>query len=144
MESHSAELNEENAVELLRGSDLVLDAVDNFKTRFIMNETCVKLKIPFTYAAAIKDNISFTFMFPEETACLRCIFPKNPRDTKCDEVGILGTTAGFVGVFSASQALNHLLKTPVIKDKLLYATLSDFKLELIDIKRRKGCDICWN
>ena len=142
IESHAVELNESNAVELLRGSNLVLDAMDNFKTRFIINETCVTLKLPLTYAAAIQDNVSFTFMTPDETPCLRCIFPKNTKDTKAENVGVLGTTAGFVGVLSASQAINFLIGKPVLKNKLLYATLGDFKIELINIRRRKGCEVC--
>ena len=142
VESHAVELDEENAVELLRGSNLVLDALDNFKARFIMNEACVKLSMPFTYAAAIQDNVSFTFIVPKETPCLRCIMPDNPKDTKAEDEGILGTTAGFVGVLSASQAVNYLIGKPVLKNKLLYATLGDFKFEMIDIKRGKGCEVC--
>lgn len=142
VESHVADINEENAVDLIRGSNVVLDALDNFRSRFTLNEACVKLKIPSTYAAAIEDKISFTFMIPGETPCLRCIFPDDPKDTKASEVGILGTTPGFVGVLSASQCINYLLKEPVIKNKLLYCSMGDFQIDLIDIKRNKKCGIC--
>jgi molybdopterin/thiamine biosynthesis adenylyltransferase len=142
VESHAIKLDEENAVEFLRGSNVVLDGLDNFDTRFIVNEACVKLGIPSTYAAAIQDTVSFTFMIPGKTPCLRCIFPKKPKDTKAEDVGVLGPTAGFVGVLSASQCINYLIGNPVIQNKLLYATLGEFSVELFDIKRRKDCEIC--
>jgi molybdopterin/thiamine biosynthesis adenylyltransferase len=142
VESQVAEIDDDNAVDLLRGSNVVLDALDNFKSRFIMNEACVKLKMPFTYAAAIENKVSFTFMIPGETPCLRCIFPKHPKDTKASEVGVMGTAPGFVGVLSASQCLNFLLKKPVIKNKLFYCDMDDFQIDMIDIKRNERCGVC--
>ena len=63
-------------------------------------------------------------------------------DTKASEVGILGTTPGFVGVLSASQAINYLLKNPVIRNKLLYCSMGDFQIDLIDIKINTKCSVC--
>jgi molybdopterin/thiamine biosynthesis adenylyltransferase len=81
-------------------------------------------------------------MVSGKTPCLRCIFPKKPHDNKAEDVGIIGTAPGFIGVLSASQCLNFLVGDPVLENEMLYATLDDFRVELFGIKRRKGCEAC--
>jgi len=103
-------LGSENAEEVLSGSDLVLDGTDNFETRFLINDLCVKKKIPWIYGGCVGTSGLIAVILPGRTACLRCFITPEAAaaEPTCDTVGILGPVAGAVGSLQAARALRLL------------------------------------
>ncbi len=141
IESVPDDLNS-SSIEKLIGSSLVLDGTDNMRTRFLMNDFCLKNKIPFTYGAAIKSDGLFTLIVPEETACLRCFVPDVSATDTCETAGVLGPVAGLIGTLSAAEAIKFLTGKECIKNQLFHVNVYKNKFELIKLKKNKDCPAC--
>lgn len=141
IESVDDDLNPSN-IDFLSGSSIVIDGTDNMETRFLVNDFCLKNRMPFTYAAAIKSEGLFTLVVPKETACIRCFIPKaSVRDT-CETAGVLGPAVGLIGVISAGEAIKYLIGKECIKGHLFHMNFYKNLYELIEIKRSKNCPAC--
>jgi adenylyltransferase/sulfurtransferase len=105
-----ADLTPANADVLLSEADLLLDATDNFETRYLMNDYAVKNHRPWIYAAAIGAYGVTMNVIPGDTACLTCIFPAPPQGTveTCDTAGILNSAVNLIGSIQATEALKFL------------------------------------
>jgi molybdopterin/thiamine biosynthesis adenylyltransferase len=133
-------------IELLVGVDLILDATDNFETRYLINDYAVKSSLPWIYAAAVGAYGVTMNILPDETACLACIFPAPPGGTveTCDTAGVLGPAVNLVASIEAMEALKLLVGA---RDKLR-RTLLSFDLwnndqsEIATTKRRADCRVC--
>ncbi len=100
------------AVETLRGHDLVIDATDNFATRYLINDVCVGLGLPFIIGALDRFQGQMALCNHNGGASYRCLFPDRPTAEtapSCGEQGILGSVAGMVGLAQANEALKYLL-----------------------------------
>ncbi len=108
---------------LLEGADLVLDATDNFETRYLINDYAVEQGKPWIYAAAIGAYAVTMNILPGETACLACIFPKPPGGTveTCDTAGILNSAVNLAASIEVTEAFKLLTGA---KDKLRRTLLS--------------------
>ncbi|MEM2710914.1 MAG: HesA/MoeB/ThiF family protein [Candidatus Bathyarchaeia archaeon] len=138
-------LNGDNAEELLSGVDCVVDGLDNMATRYIVNRTCVKFRIPYVFGAAIglEGNLS-VFAHPE-TPCLECIMP-NINDAAlptCDIRGVLNTTPGIIGIMEALEAIKVLagIGAP-LKGKLMICDFGDMYITTIDVAKSPNCPAC--
>ena len=148
-----------NAEELVSGSfsgldakaDVVLDGTDNFSTRYLLNDVCVKRGVPFVYGAAVSTGGMTMTVVPSgasPTPCLRCIFPDPPAPGSaptCDTAGILGPVAGIVGAMQAAEAIKLLLdREDQIARGLRQIDLWTNVLRTIDAgqARRAGPDVC--
>jgi molybdopterin/thiamine biosynthesis adenylyltransferase len=111
VQAEVADLTPENAEALLGQADLVLDATDNFETRYLINDWAVKQGKPWIYAAAVAAYAVTMNIIPGETACLSCIFPAPPEGTveTCDTAGILNSAVNWVGSIQATEALKFLV-----------------------------------
>ncbi|MCL4396233.1 MAG: ThiF family adenylyltransferase, partial [Chloroflexi bacterium] len=78
IEAVVADVNAENIEEQVRGATLVMDGTDNFETRFLVNDACVKHGVPWIYAGAVASYGMTMTIVPHETACLRCLFERDP------------------------------------------------------------------
>lgn len=105
-----ADVTPDNIETLLNGVDLVLDATDNFETRYLLNDFAVKHDKPWIYAAAVAAYGVTMNIIPGQTACLSCIFPATPQGTleTCDTAGILNSAVNLVGSIQATEALKFL------------------------------------
>jgi len=105
-----ADLHPGNIEELLHGAEIVLDATDNFETRYLINDYAIKTNIPWIYAAAVAAYGATMNILPGETACLACIFPEPPGGTveTCDTAGILNSAVNLVASLEATEALKIL------------------------------------
>jgi molybdopterin/thiamine biosynthesis adenylyltransferase len=123
VEPEVADLTPENAAQLLGEADLILDATDNFETRYLMNDFAVKHGRPWIYAAAVASYSVTMNVLPGETACLSCIFPAPPQGAveTCDTAGILNPAVNLVGSIQAAEALKVLVGA---RDKLRRTLLS--------------------
>ncbi|MEM2988276.1 MAG: ThiF family adenylyltransferase, partial [Candidatus Bathyarchaeia archaeon] len=122
-----------------------LDGLDNIRTRYLVNRTCVNLKIPYVFGAAIGIEGNLSVFAPPETPCLECVLP-NLEDSNlltCDVRGVLGATPGIIGTMEAMETIKLLtgVGTP-LKGKLMICDFSDMYFTIIDIYKRENCPAC--
>jgi molybdopterin/thiamine biosynthesis adenylyltransferase len=141
-----ADVTPENIEALLADSDLILDATDNFETRYLINDFAVKHGKPWIYAAAVAAYAVTMNIIPGETACLACMFPSPPQGTveTCDTAGILNSAVNLIGSIQATEALKFLVGA---RDKLRRTLLSfdlwtNDQAEIAAAKPRPGCQTC--
>ncbi|WP_343486306.1 HesA/MoeB/ThiF family protein [Allomuricauda sp. d1] len=116
-------LTKDNALNIIKGFDLVVDATDNFATRYLINDACVILKKPFVYGALHGFEGQVAVFNQQDGPTYRCLFP-NPPDSdeipNCDENGVLGVLPGIVGTLQALEAVKVLTGVgEVLSGKLL-------------------------
>ncbi len=138
-------LNTNNAETLLSNVDCVVDGLDNMLTRYIVNRTCVKLRVPYVFGAAIGIEGNLSVFTPPTTPCLECILPNLLDDDlpKCSNRGVLGATPGIIGAMQAMETIKLItgIGTP-LKGKLMVCDFNDMTFTPIDILKRKGCPAC--
>lgn len=112
IEPRPIDVDSGNVEKLIAGATLVLDGTDNAATRYLVNDACVKHRIPWIYGAAIATEGRVMPVLPERGPCLRCIFrempPAGELDT-CDTAGVLGATAGIVANLQSAIAIRLLV-----------------------------------
>ncbi|HEX3015757.1 MAG TPA: ThiF family adenylyltransferase [Desulfobacteria bacterium] len=107
-----ADLNPGNVLDLLRDIDLVVDGTDNFETRFVVNDACWKLNIPWVYGGAVGSSGVVAAFVPGQTVCLRCLFDSSPGPgfaPTCDTAGIINPASGLVASLQTAEALKILV-----------------------------------
>jgi len=141
IKAYSERLTEQNAAALLAGYDLILGAVDSFETRSVINKACISLGVPYIDGGVNGFSGSVLYAHPPETPCINCIFPE--QSAKNEAIGVLGTTAGVIGVMIANLALLSLLglENPLIGKLFLYDGLR-MRTDLIAIRRNETCPAC--
>jgi molybdopterin-synthase adenylyltransferase len=155
---HIADLVPANIHELLAPAHLILDATDNFETRYLLNDYAVQQSRPWIYAAAIgayaatmnilpkpPDNLSTPYsLFP--TACLSCIFPKPPTGPveTCDTAGILSTAVNLAASIQTTEALKFLTNQPHLMRRTLYShdLWSNDRSEINTSTPNPDCPVC--
>jgi len=139
--AYKERLTVENARTLLGGYDLVLGAVDSFETRFAINQACVSLGTPYIDGGVNGFSGSVLYSHPPDLPCLNCIFPT--RSSNKRNTGVLGTTAGTIGVAMANLALLTLLGLPnPLRGKLFLYDGLRMRTDLIDVQKSEACPVC--
>lgn len=153
-----AALNPEVAIETVYGrltgpalretvarADAVVDASDNFATRFALNEACVKLGTPLIAGAAIRlqGQVSTFPLNRPGSPCYRCLFDDDDQagDT-CSEQGILAPVAGIIGCVQATEAIKVLIGLPTLAGRLLLLDASTMKWREVTFVRDHTCPVC--
>lgn len=105
-----ADVNPDNAVDLLSGVDLILDGTDNFETRYLINDFAVRECLPWIYGGAVASYGLAMPVLPGRTACLTCIYPEPPSGAHptCETAGVLNTVTAAVACMQVSMALRVL------------------------------------
>ena len=135
-----------NIMEILEGYDIVVDGVDNFPTRYLLNDASVRLQIPVVSASILGFDGQLSVFKPYDGPCYRCLFPQPPPAElapSCGANGVLGVLPGTMGLLQATEVVKLILGIgdPAIGRLLLYdalaATLSEVK-----VRRDPDCPIC--
>lgn len=110
IEAEIADLNPENAEELLAGADVILDGTDNFETRLLINDFAVRESIPWIYGAAVGSYGIAMPVLPGQSACFRCVYPEPPSGAQptCETAGVLGAVTNLIGSIQAMEGLKIL------------------------------------
>lgn len=136
----------DNVLTLLTGADLVLDGTDNFTTRFLLNDACLQLGIPWIYSGVVGSYGMTMTIRPDETACLRCLLGDLPAPgvaATCDTAGVLAPSVSVVASIAAGEALKLLAGFGELNtDALLNYDLLDNSLERFEVWRRPDCPAC--
>lgn len=140
-----ADVTPDNVLQLLHGADLIMDGADNFETRFLVNDACVQLGIPWIYSGVIASYGMSMTIRPGKTACLRCLLGQMPAPgttPTCDTAGVLGPSVAVVASIAAGEALKLLAGFGELNDGLLNYDLLDNSLDRFEIMRRPDCPTC--
>jgi molybdopterin/thiamine biosynthesis adenylyltransferase len=134
-------ITEDNVVDLVRGSNVVIDAMDNYATRFMLNKACVREKIPFIHGAVHGLEGQMTTIIPYSTPCLSCVFPEPPREVR--PFPVLGTTPATIATLQVTEALKILtgIGKP-LGGRLLIFDGTDLCFQEINIERNPKCAVC--
>ena len=144
---YKVRLNNDNSKKIIKDYDYVVDGSDNFITKFLLNDYCLKLKKTLVTGAISKfDGHIFTFDFKnKKIPCLRCFFQEsNISDDllNCESEGILGTVAGIVGTIQANEVLKKILNIGTGLDGYIFILdLLYLNFRKVKLKKRKNC-IC--
>ena len=129
-----------NVLNLAEGCCLIMDAMDNFSARYLLNEAALEMKIPYIYGGIHGLEGALTTIIPGKTACLKCIFPSAPPPSV---VPVLGATAGVIGTLQAMEAVKYITGAgDLLADRLL--TFDGYSMQFREIKIRPDpeCACC--
>jgi molybdopterin/thiamine biosynthesis adenylyltransferase len=144
---YKVRLNNNNFKKIINDYDYIVDGSDNFTTKFLLNDFCLKFKKTLVIGAISKfDGHIFTFNFKDKKIpCLRCFFQEsNISDDllNCESEGILGTVAGIVGTIQANEVLKKILNIGAGLDGYIFILdLLHLNFRKVKLKKRKNC-IC--
>jgi adenylyltransferase/sulfurtransferase len=149
IEKHNVPLTSDNALELMESYDVIIDGTDNFPTRYLVNDACVKLGKPNVYGSIFRFEGQLSVFYPgahDEAPCYRCMFPEPPPPglvPSCAEGGVLGILPGTIGTMQATEAIKLLLGIgePMIGRMMLYDAL-DMEFNTIRVRRDPNCPVC--
>ena len=147
LEPHAEQFTSENAQELVRRYDLVVDGSDNFATRYLSNDVCVWERKPNVYGSVFRfDGQSSVFAPHLGGPCYRCLFPEPPAPgtvPSCAEAGVLGVVPGIVGLIQAVEAIKLILQkgTPLVGRLLSFDALK-MKFREFNLRRDSNCPVC--
>jgi adenylyltransferase/sulfurtransferase len=140
------DINYSNITELAEGVDIIIDGTDNFETRFLINDFCVKNSIPWVYGACIGSRGVVMNIIPSQTPCLRCVFETMPQIGSfptCDTAGVIGPIAGIIASFQVAEAIKILTgEFASVNKNLLEIDVWDTKFRQIDISELKDLNSC--
>jgi adenylyltransferase/sulfurtransferase len=146
IDKHEVALTSENALDILKDYDLVVDGTDNFPTRYLVNDACVLLGKPNVYGSIFRFEGQATIFATEGGPCYRCLYPEPPPPglvPSCAEGGVLGILPGTIGLIQATEAVKLILGIgePLIGRLLLYDALG-MKFRELKLRKNPECPIC--
>src|SRR5215207_1954857 len=145
IEAVPASVTTYTAENLVKGSDIVIDALDSIDARYALNDACIRQNIPFIYAGALGMLGSVCTILPNKTACLRCMFPELEEDEMptCSTEGVHPSILYLVSGIQVSEAIKMIIgQQPTLANTLLYIDLTELSFEKIQMSRNDGCPSC--
>ncbi len=143
---YNVPLTSENAIELFTPYDVIIDGTDNFPTRYLVNDACVKLGKPNVYGSIFRCEGQVSVFYAKEGPCYRCMFPTPPPPglvPSCAEGGVLGVLPGTIGTMQATEAIKLILGIgePMIGRMLLYDAL-EMSFTKLKVRKDPKCPVC--
>jgi adenylyltransferase/sulfurtransferase len=143
---HETALSSENALDILKDYDLVVDGTDNFPTRYLVNDACVLLGKPNVYGSIFRFEGQATVFATEGGPCYRCLYPEPPPPglvPSCAEGGVLGILPGTIGLIQATEAVKLILGIgePLVGRLLLYDALG-MRFRELKLRKNPECPVC--
>jgi adenylyltransferase/sulfurtransferase len=144
---HNTRITSENALNLIRPYDIVVDGTDNFPTRYLTNDACVLLKKPNVYGSIFRFEGQASVFAPSLGGpCYRCLYPEPPPPgmvPSCAEGGVLGVLPGIIGCIQATEILKLAIgKGSSLVGRLLLFNALDMKFRELKLRRDPACPIC--
>ncbi|MBI3681204.1 MAG: molybdopterin-synthase adenylyltransferase MoeB [Acidobacteria bacterium] len=143
---HEVALASENALDIMKDYDVVVDGTDNFPTRYLVNDACVLLGIPNVYGSIFRFEGQASVFATREGPCYRCLYPEPPPPglvPSCAEGGVLGILPGVVGVIQATEAVKLILgKGETLAGRLLLYDALNMRFREMKLRKSPDCPIC--
>ncbi|HEY6936587.1 MAG TPA: molybdopterin-synthase adenylyltransferase MoeB [Terriglobales bacterium] len=139
-------LTSENALELFRDFDIIVDGTDNFPTRYLVNDACVLTGKPNVYGSIFRFEGQVSVFATKEGPCYRCLYPEPPPPglvPSCAEGGVLGILPGLVGVMQATEAIKLILgKGEPLIGRLLLVDALGMRFRELKLRKNPECPAC--
>jgi adenylyltransferase/sulfurtransferase len=145
--TQAVRLDADNAASIFADYDFIVDGSDNFPTKFLVNDTAVRLNIPFSHAGILRLQGQTMTVVPHRSACYRCFFKQPPPAEEllsCQQAGILGAVAGTIGSIQATEAIKFLagFEEGLLTDRLLTYDARALKFHTVEVKKDPECCAC--
>jgi adenylyltransferase/sulfurtransferase len=146
LETHNTPLDSNNALDILKNYDVIVDGTDNFPTRYLVNDACVLLDKPNVYGSIFRFEGQASVFYAKEGPCYRCLFPEPPPPglvPSCAEGGVLGVLPGTIGAIQATETVKLILETgtSLIGRLLLYDALN-MTFDQVKLRKNPKCPVC--
>jgi molybdopterin/thiamine biosynthesis adenylyltransferase/rhodanese-related sulfurtransferase len=143
---HETFVTSENALDLFRDYDLIIDGSDNFPTRYLVNDACVLLGKPYVWGSIYRFDGQLSVFWAEYGPCYRCLFPEPPPPgmvPSCAEGGVLGMLCGTVGSLQTTEAVKLItgVGDPMIGRMLIYDAI-ELKFRELKVRKDPECPVC--
>ena len=146
VERHPERVTRETAADLVADYNVVVDASDNFPTRFLLNDACVLAGVPLVHGAIYRFEGQATTVAAGGRPCYRCLFPEAPPEgtvPDCAEAGVLGVLPGTIGAIQATEAVKLLLGVgETLSGRLFVYDARDLTAETVPIAANPDCPVC--
>lgn len=142
-------LTVDNAEEIISEYNFIIDAVDNFETKFLINDVCVLLKKPFCHAGILRFEGQVMTYVPGNNPCYRCVFEEIPESgsiPNCSQAGIIGAVAGIIGSIQALEAVKYLLGVgELLTGEIFVLDGLSMRTRIVSVnKKNERCRVCGN
>ena len=146
IEAYDTRLTSDNALELFRDYDIIVDGTDNFPTRFLVNDACLLLGKPNVYGSIFRFEGQATVFGYPGGPCYRCLYPEPPPPglvPSCAEGGVLGVLPGIVGSIQAMETIKLILGSgePLVGRLLLFDALA-MRFRELKLRKNPACPMC--
>lgn len=143
VQTYPIRLTSQNANTLIEDYDFVIDATDNFVSKFLINDACVLSNKPFMHAGIMRYCGQIMGVIPHKSACLGCIFPNPPKNMNLYKNGLFAPIAGMLGSIATNEVLKFFsgVGTP-FTDFILSLDLASMQFSKIKIKKNPKCPVC--
>jgi adenylyltransferase/sulfurtransferase len=146
VEAFETRLTSENALELFREFDVIVDGTDNFPTRYLVNDACVLTGKPNVYGSIFRFEGQATVFWAEKGPCYRCLYPEPPPPglvPSCAEGGVLGVLPGIVGTIQANEVIKVILGAEgILLNRLLLFNAWEMTFRQLKLRKDPACPIC--
>ncbi len=141
--TYNERFTKENAEDIIKDYDMVVDGCDNLPTRYAINDACMKLKKPYIHGSIFQFEGRATVFLPDEGPCYRCLYPSLPPDELLPgptDIGLLGVLPGVIGTIEATEAIKLVLNIgKSLSGRLLIYDALNLEFQEIEIKRDPDC-----
>jgi adenylyltransferase/sulfurtransferase len=146
IDKYEARLSSENALDILKDYDVVVDGTDNFPTRYLVNDACILLGKPNAYGSIFRFEGQATVFGYEDGPCYRCLYPEPPPPglvPSCAEGGVLGILPAVIGSIQATETVKLILgKGETLKGRLLLYDALNMKFRELRLRKNPDCPMC--
>ena len=147
VEAYEADVDRDNVEGLVADYDFVVDASDNFPTRFLVNDACTLAGVPFSHGAVFRfEGQVTTFAGGDDSPCYRCLFSEAPPPgtvPDCATAGVMGVLPGVVGCLQAAEVIKAIVGVGDLLDgRLLSVDLGGMHFDEVAIRRNPDCPVC--
>jgi len=143
---HEDRFTARNALDLVRDYSIVIDGVDNFPAKFLINDACYFAETPLVHGGILRFDGRVTTIIPKQSACYRCVFKQPPPPglvASCQEAGVIGVLAGVIGTIQATEALKLVLGIGrPLTDRMLDFDARRMVFREIPVTRNPRCPLC--
>jgi len=144
--TYQMRINAGNIKAIIEDYDFIIDATDNFASKFLINDACVLSGIPFSHGGILRFDGQTITVKPGKSTCYRCIFPTPPPDDlipACSQAGVMGVLPAVIGSIQATEAIKYLLGTgELLTGRLLIYDALHMKFREVPVRKNPGCPVC--
>ena len=146
VKTYDGRIKPDNIMGIIKDYDMVVDASDNFATRYLVNDACVLAGKPLAHGSIFQFEGQAMTILPHEGPCYRCLFKKAPPPemTKtCQDAGVIGVLPGVIGVIQATEVIKYLVGIgKLLIGRMIYYDALKMTFDEIKIKKNPNCPVC--